>query len=310
MGVMENALVTPRPAEVLKKIDEKPQKRVGKIAVVTDSTANLPPIVIENYGITVVPINLHWGEETYKDGVDITAEQVYRRLRETKQIPKTAAPSVGDFLQAYLGLRHEVDGIVSIHLPERMSATVKSARVAADLAREHVPVQVVETGTATMGAGFVVLAAARAAEQGEDLNKVKQVAEEISPRTTVLAMIDTLEYLVRSGRVRKAEGLLGVALRIKPILTIHNCEVDVLAKTRTNSNGIRIMLDEMEARVRDRKVHVAVLHADALEGARLLKGLVEERFDCLEIFTCSMTPVMGAHTGPGLLGLAFYAEGE
>ncbi len=308
MGVVEKTIFAPEPENLFGKVGEKDKERVGRVGVVTDSTANLPPVVVEQYGITVVPINLHWDNETYKDGIDITVEEVYRRLRETKQIPKTAAPSVGDFLQAYLRLSQEVDGIVSIHLPEALSGTVKSARVAADLAREHIHVEVIDTGTATMGAGFVVLAAARAAERGEDLSKVKKIAEEISPRTTVLAMIDTLEYLYRSGRIGKAAGLLGVALRIKPILYIHNQEVDVLAKTRTNSNGIRIMLDEMEERVDGRPVHVAVLHADALEQARDLKQMVEERFHCLEIFTCSMTPVMGAHTGPGLLGLAFYAE--
>lgn len=308
MGVMGKTTLEPSPVDVIEKSGREGQVRVGKIAVVTDSTANLPSVVIEKYGITVVPINLHWGNETYKDGVDISVEEVYRRLRENKQIPKTAAPSVGDFLQTYLRLSGEVDGIISIHLPENLSGTVKSARVAAELAREHVPIEVVDTGTATMGAGFVVLAAARAAERGADLSKVMEVAEEISPRTMVLAMIDTLEYLYRSGRISKAQGLLGVALRIKPILTIHNREVDILAKTRTTSRGIRIMLDEMEERVDGHPVHVAVLHADALEEARHLKRMVEERFDCLEIFTCSMTPVMGAHTGPGLLGLAFYAD--
>ena len=307
MGVMGKTTLT-GPVDLVEKSGRKGQVRVGKVAVVTDSTANLPSVVVEKYRITVVPINLHWGNETYKDGVDISVEEVYHRLRETKQIPKTAAPSVGDFLQTYLRLSDEVDGIVSIHLPENLSGTVKSARVAAELACEHVPVQVIDTGTATMGAGFVVLAAARAAERGAELSKVMEVAEEISPRTTVLAMIDTLEYLYRSGRISKAQGLLGVALRIKPILTIHNREVDILAKTRTTSRGISIMLDEMEERVDGSPVHVAVLHADSLEEARHLKQLVEERFDCLEIFTCSMTPVMGAHTGPGLLGLAFYAD--
>jgi DegV family protein with EDD domain len=308
MGIIKKGIVKPKHMDDLEKADGKEHQRVGKIAVVTDSTANLPPEMVEKYGITVIPINLHWGDETYKDGVDITVEEVYRRLRDTKEIPKTASPSVGDFLQAYLGMRNDVDGIVSIHLPENLSGTVKSARVAAELAREHIPVEVIDTGTATMGVGFVVLAAARSAKKGEDLNQVIRVAEEISPRTTVLAIIDTLEYLYRSGRISKAKGLLGTALRIKPILTIHDREVDVLAKTRTTSHGIRIMLDEMEKRVDGRPVHVAVLHADALEDARNLKQVVESRFHCLEIFICSMTPVMGAHTGPGLLGLAFYAE--
>jgi DegV family protein with EDD domain len=122
-------------------------------------------------------------------------------------------------------------------------------------------------------------------------------------------MIDTLEYLYHGGRIGNAERLLGVALKIKPILTIKNGEIDVLAKVRTTSRGIQIMLKEMRKRVGDQPVHVAVLHADAHEKAYALKHEVMERFTCLEIFTCTITPVMGAHTGPGLLGLAFYSEG-
>jgi len=308
MGVMDKATFLSKPRDVLLRVDKQKHLRVGRVAIVTDSTANLPSVIVQKYGITVVPIHLHWDNEVYKDGIDITAEDVYRRLRATKQIPKTAAPSVGDFLQAYLRLSYEVDGIVSIHLAGTMSGTLKSARLAAELAREHVPVYVIDTGTATMGAGFAVLAAARAAEKGENLNEVKRISDEISQRTTVYAMIDTLEYLVRSGRIHKVEGLLGVALRIKPILTIHNHEIDVLSKTRTTSHGIRIMLDEMDERVKGQPVHVAIIHADVPEAARSLKELVNDRFDCIEIFTCPMTPVMGAYTGPGLLGLAFYTE--
>jgi DegV family protein with EDD domain len=161
-----------------------------------------------------------------------------------------------------------------------------------------------------MGAGFVALAAARAKARGEDLEGLIEIVEKISSKATIFAMVDTLEYLYRGGRIGKAQGLLGVALRIKPILTINNQEVDVLAKTRTTSRGIQIMLKEMKNRVDDQPVHVAVLHADALDQAYGLKQLVQEQFECVEIFTCSITPVMGAHTGPGLLGLAFYAEDD
>jgi DegV family protein with EDD domain len=309
MGVMEKAIIAAQADHVQKK-EKKDAQPIRKIAIVTDSATNLPQVIIDQYGITVVPIYLHWNNHTYRDGVDISTEEVYRRLRETKQIPRTAAPSVGDFLQTYLGLSQKVDAILSIHIPENLSGTVASARLAAELAQEHVEVHVVDTGTAAMGAGFVALAAARANARGEDLEDVMQLVEKISSRATIFAMIDTLEYLYRGGRIGKAQGLLGVALRIKPILTINNQEVDVLAKTRTTSRGIQIMLKEMQKRVGSQPVHVAVLHADALDQAYGLKQLVQEQFEYVEIFTCSITPVMGAHTGPGLLGLAFYAEDD
>ena len=292
------------------KIDStlEERKRVGCVAVVTDSASNLPSEVVEKYGLSIVPIYLHWGKETYRDGIDITPGEVYQRLARDKQIPRTSAPSVGDFLRVYMMLSEEVDAIISIHLPEKLSGVVKSARIAANLVSEVIPVEVVDSGTAAMAAGFVALAAARAAAQGEDLSSVQKVAQTVSSKATVLAMLDTLEYLHRGGRIGKAAALLGIALKIKPILYINNHVVDVMAKARTFSQGVRLMLEEMERRVGDKRVHVAVLHANALEKAESLRKLVQERFDCAEIFTCPFTPVMGAHTGPGLIGLAFYPE--
>jgi len=274
---------------------------MGKIAVVTDSASNLPPEVAAQYGITVVPIYLHWDGRTYRDGVDITPDEVYRRLRENKHLPHTAAPSAGDFLQTYLRLGCEAEGIVSVHLPTELSGVIRAARLAADLAREEVPVRVVNAGTAAMGAGFVALAAAQAAAQEADLDAVAQVAREISPRVMVYAMLDTLEYLWRGGRIGRAAALVGAVLQIKPILYLNDNIVDVLAKPRTRSRALRVMLDEMARWVDGRPVHVAVLHADAPEEARLLREQVEARFRCAEVLTSAFTPVMGAHTGPGLL---------
>lgn len=281
---------------------------MGEVAIVTDSASNLPPDVAAQHNITVVPIYLHWDGHTYRDGVDITPGEVYRRLRENKHLPRTAAPSAGDFLQTYLRLGHEVEGIVSVHLPAELSGVIEAARLAANLAREEVPVRVVNAGTAAMGAGFVALEAARVAARGADLEAVVQAAREISPRVMVYAVLDTLRYLRRGGRIGRAAALVGAALRIKPILYLNNNVVDVLAKPRTRSRALRVMLDEMARRVDGRLVHVAVLHADALEEARLLREQVEARFRCAEVLTTAFTPVMGAHTGPGLLGLAFYPE--
>ena len=278
------------------------------IGIVTDSSSNIPDEMIAQYGIHVVPIYLHWNGRTYLDGVDIEPQEVYRRLRQNKQIPHTASPSVGDFLQTYLKLSQEVDGIVSIHPPASLSGVVKTAQTAAKLAGEIVPVCVIDAGTAAMGAGFVTLAAARSAEKGGDLTMVEQAALAIRNRVTVYAMLDTLEYLFYGGRIGKGAALLGVALRMKPILILNQSDVDVLAKPRTRSRAIQAMLDEMARRIDGRPVHVAVLHADAIEAAKALREKIVHAFDCVEVMTCAFTPVMGAHTGPGLLGIAFYDD--
>jgi DegV family protein with EDD domain len=308
VGTIENTLdlSQTRPADPGSAIDRK--KRTGTIAVVTDSASNLPAELVEGMGITVVPIYLHWNGSSYRDSVDISAREVYRRLKEGKDTPQTSAPSVGDFLRTYLELGTEVEEIVSIHLPENLSATIEAARLAADLARDHIKVSVIDAGTAAMGAGFVTLGAARAAHRHVSVEEIKQITQEIGSKVVVLAMLDTLKYLRRSGRIGRAAGLLGIALRIKPILFINNGVVDVVGKPRTQSRGFEMMLDEMERQVNGRPVHVAVLHANAPKDADKLREQVEAEFDCVEIFTCQFTPVMGAHTGPGLVGIAFYAE--
>jgi len=282
---------------------------MAKIAVVTDSASNLPPELAAQHGIKVVPLYLHWEGQTYRDGVDITPDEVYRRLRENKHLPHTAAPSTGDFLQTYLQLGHEADAIVSVHLPVELSSVIQTARLAADLAKEEVQVHVVDAGTAAMGAGFVALAAARAAAQSASMDTVVQAAREVSSDVVVCAMLDTLEYLYLGGRIGRAAALVGTALQIKPVLYLNNNIVDVLAKPRTRSRALRVMLEEMARRLNGRQAHVAVLHADAPIGARLLREKVETDFPCVEVLTTTFTPVMGAHTGPGLLGLAFYPEG-
>ncbi|MEJ2550574.1 MAG: DegV family protein [Anaerolineales bacterium] len=290
--------------------DKNDRTRVGKIAIVTDSASNLPSEIVDKYDITVVPVSLLWDEHVFRDGIDIDPDEVYQRLRSSKSTPTTAAPSVGDFLQTYLQLGEGVDAIVSIHLPDRLSGVISAARLAAGLVEDQVQVYVVDAGTAAMGAGFVALAAARAASKGLGVDSIQRVAQDIRKRVFVFAMLDTLKYLQRGGRIGKAEALLGVALKIKPILFINDGVVDVLAKPRTTNRAIRIMLNEMEKRVASRPVHVAVLHADAPESAADLRKRVEERFDCVEVFTCAFTPVMGVHAGPGVIGLAFYAEEE
>jgi len=282
---------------------------VEKIAVVTDSGSNLPPDVATRYGITVVPLYLHWNGQTYRDGVDITPDEVYRHLREGKDLPHTAAPSTGDFLETYLQLSHEEDIIVSIHLPAALSSVIQGASLAAEMAKETIQVHPMDAGRAAMGAGFVALAAARAAAQGASLDSVLQTAHEVSSKVMVLAMLDTLEYLYLGGRIGRAATLLGTALQIKPVLFLSNTVVDVLAKPATRSRALRVMLAEAARRLDGHPAHVAVLHADAPVGARLLREKIEADFDCMELLTAPFTPAMGVHTGPGLLGLAFYAEG-
>lgn len=280
---------------------------VSKIAVVTDSAACLPEKLIEKYEIHVVPFGLVWGEEVLRDGVDITPEEFYRRLRRTEELPRTSQPSIGDFLKVYEPLAETADGIVSIHIPQTLSGVCSGAESAARILGE-VPVRVVDSGTAVMAEGFVVLAAARAAEAGAGLEEVAQAAEDMIPRVHLLAALDQLDYLARSGRVAGVVAMLGSALHIVPIFTVQQGDVTVVARTRSKSRAVNSMLDRMADLAEGRPIHAAVFHADVPDEAEDLRARVADRFDPAELYVTEFTPVMGSHTGPGVLGIAFYAE--
>jgi DegV family protein with EDD domain len=159
-----------------------------------------------------------------------------------------------------------------------------------------------------MAQGFVVLEAARVAQAGGTLDEVARAAEAMIPRVHLLAILDRLDYLARSGRVRGVVALVGSALHITPIFTIQQGQVSIVSRTRSKRRAVRTMLDRMATRVRDRPVHVAVFHADVPEEAAELRDEIAAHFHCVELFVTEFTPVMGAHTGPGVLGVAFYAE--
>ena len=280
---------------------------MSKVLVVTDSSATVPADLLQELGIQVVPILLNMNGRTYRDGIDITPSEVYRRQRASKTLPTTAAPSAGDFLRIYAAAAQEASGIVSIHVPSELSATYTVASTACQLV-DGIPIRLVDSRSVAMGQGFVVLEAARAAAAGADLDEVVARAEEVARQVHVLAALDTLEYLYRGGRIGGAAAFLGSMLQIKPIVYVADGTVAAFAKPRTMSRAVELMLDEMARRAGNRPLHVAVLHADALVEAKELRREIEERFDCSELYITEFTPVMGVHAGSGVLGVAFYAE--
>ena len=245
--------------------------------------------------------------QTFHDGVDITPGELYRKLRTAKSLPTTSAPSVGDFLRVYASAVQEANGIVSIHLSPRLSVTYSVALTASQLL-DGTPIRVINCHTAAMAHGFVVLEAARMAAAGADLDAVVARAEEIASKVNLLAMIDNLEYLRRGGRIGGAASLLGTVLQIKPVVYLADGHVEVFAKPRTRAKAVRVMIESMTHQVEDRPVHVAIMHADALEEAEAMGDQVAARFQCVELYVTEFTPVMGAHAGPGLLGVVFYVE--
>ena len=282
-----------------------------KVAIVTDSSACIPAELVEQYGIGVVPLSVIFGDKTYQDGVDISPVEFYTRLRETEELPTTAHSSAGTHLEAYRKASQAASSILCITISAKFSGQFNSARVAVELAKEALPgvaIKVLDCGTAAAAQGLVVLAAARAAAAGLGLDEVMAKAESVAGRVSLLAMVDDLQYLVRGGHVPRLAAKASSLFRIKPILTIDNGDARPLAKAQTTSGALKRMLGIMKRRaVKGQPLHVTVMHADALDNALVLSSEISARFQCSELFITEFTPVMGAHIGPGLVGVAFYS---
>lgn len=279
-----------------------------EVAVVTDSAANLPAELVHQYHIHVIPLWLRLKDRLYRDEVDVTASEFYRHLREDKEPPTTSQPSVGDFLNVYRQLAEEARAIVSIHLPAKLSGTLSSAQAAARQL-PSLPIEVMDSGNAGMGEGFVVLAAARSAMEGASLPQVVDKAREVASKVQLLATLDTLEYLVRGGRLSAAANLVRPALQVKAMVSLRQGNLRLLGLARSRDKAVQRLLDLMAEEVGDQPIHAAVLHSDVLEEAKRLRQVVAERFHCLELYLTALTPVMGVHAGPGVLGVIFYPEG-
>ena len=282
---------------------------MSKIAVVTDSGASVPAELVQRYRIHVVPFELVWDGQSYRDGIDITPSDFYRRLRQSTSWPTTSQPSLGDFAALYAQLGQEAEGIVSIHASGELTATLHTAQLAAEQV-SPVPVQVIDSRTGAAAEGFVVLAAARAAAAGGNLEEVTAAAQAAVPRVGLFATLETLEYLHRGGRIGEAAALLGSRLHVHPILYLAQGMVKVAGVARNRRKAMERILDLLVQCVGERPMCVSVFHADALEEVEWVQHKVRSRFDCQNFYITEFTPVMGAHSGPGVIGLAFCARDE
>lgn len=280
---------------------------MGRIAVVTDSVAGVPPELVDRYDIHVVPFQVIWHGRTYADSVDMTSGEFYRLLGQNGSLPTTSHPSLADFMRLYARLSEEAEGIISIHVPEELTGAIGVARMAAREAAS-VPIRVVDSRLATTAQGLVVLEAVRTAAGGGSLAEVAAAVEALIPRVAFLATLDDLRHVHRGGRIGEAAILLGSKLRVNPILSLSGGRVRLLAIARTRRRAVRKIVEMVEEQVGRRRVHAAVFHGDALDGAQRLGAELQSRFNCVEFYVVEFTPVIGAHTGPGVVGVAFYAD--
>jgi DegV family protein with EDD domain len=286
-------------------MDPKTDRRV---AVVTDSSAYIPSELVEKYAIHVVPLILMMGDKTWRDGVDIDPTTFYELLRTSPDFPTSSQPSVATFQDLFVKLSNEVEGIVVIVLSEELSGTIDSARAAAANLPD-IPIEIIDSRGCSMVTGYPVLAAAKAAAAGEDLQTVANAARALVGRIRMYFIVDTLEYLHRGGRIGTAAKLLGSALDFKPILQVWDGMVRPVTKVRTRRKALAKLYELLDEQLTEGdKVHMTVFHTAAREESARLREQLEARFHPVEMIETDCSPVMGAHGGPGMVGVVFYAE--
>lgn len=272
------------------------------LRIVTDSTADLPPDLAHQLGITVVPAYLRFGKDVYRDRVDMSEEEFYQRLQRDPIHPSTEPPTPKDFADVYLRLSQEADGIISIHISGKLSATCNSARRAAEMLEERCPVEVVDSQSVTMGVGLLAIATADAIRPGRSLKEVAEEAKQNVLAIRMLGVFDTLKYLARGGRIGKAKALLGKVLSVKPILTMRDGEIEPGGQVRNRSSGIDRLADFVSnvGAVRE----VAIVHSTTPDEARTLAERITARLGTGQVRLARLGPALGVHGGPGVLLVA------
>ncbi len=282
---------------------------MSKVAVITDSTAYLPDALLKAYNISVVPQVLIWGEETFRDGVDIMPDDFYKKLETAKVMPTTSQVSIVDMKIAFEKLLDNGYDVLGIFISSKLSGTMQSATQACEmLPKAAGKIAIIDSNSTAMAMGFHVLMAARAAQAGANLDDCRKLAEKARDHTGVFFVVDTLEFLRRGGRIGGAQALLGSALNIKPILELRDGRIESVEKVRTKRKALDRMIDLVVQQVASRTpVRLATLHANAeIEAQNALKEAAL-RLQPIESVFASVSPVIGTHAGPGTIGIAYMA---
>ena len=276
------------------------------VKIVTDSVADLTHRVINELGITIVPLNVRLGNEVYRDGIDLTAEQFYDRLTHSKILPVTSVPSPGTFAEAYDKLAEETDEILAIIVSAKLSATYEVALQSIGLMKQKCRVEVIDSQFGAAAEGLVVITAAKAARAGASLDEVIDVTRKAISRVDMRAVFDTMEYLKRGGRIGRAQAFLGSILNVNPIITLKGGVVEPVGRTRSRDKAIDYLYDFAVSY--SHIDGIAIEDAACPDDAELLVERLSTKFSKGCFYRSKTTPVIGTHTGPGLLLVAVLGD--
>ncbi len=282
-------------------------KKSSMVRVVTDSTSDIPPEVLQDLDITVVPLYVVFGDKTYRDRVDIGEEEFYHRLTTDSALPTTSVPSPRDFADVYNRLANDTDEIISIHLTSKESGTYNSALLGKELVEKKCSIEVIDSQSISMACGLLAIAAAREARAGRSLVQVTEMVRRSLQRTHILFLVDTLKYVVRGGRIGKAQGMLGSVLGVKPLLTMREGDLSLSGIARTRTRAVERLYDF--ALSFPRLVDAAVPYTTNREAADALARRVREAFPRASVYVARVGPALGTHAGPESMGMVV-REGE
>jgi len=273
------------------------------VRIVTDSSCDLPTELVQELGITVVPLYVRFGEEVYREQVDISLDEFYKRLEQGPIHPVTIQPSPQDFVTAYQKVASEADGIVSIHISSKLSGTFNSALEGKKLLEKDFPIEVVDSQIITVGLALICIAAAKMAKAGESLASVVEEVKQMLPNIHLLALLDTLKYLQKGGRIGKAKALLGSILNVKPMITLKEGEVVPAGQTRSRSKGIERLFSFVESasNIEDLAIAYSTTPDEAQALAERLGSILTK--EAVKVIRLGTT--LGVHMGPGSLAIGF-----
>jgi len=273
------------------------------IGLVADSVCDLPKETIKEFDIHIVPIYIRFGDMIYRDGVDITPNDIYHKIRYEKLVASTSGTSPGDFHQVFKKIADKFESILTITLSSKLTAVFQNASIAKTLIPEK-DIRIFDSGLASIAEGFLVREAAKAIKKGLKIDEIIALLEKIKEKIRIFATLDVFKYLYRSGRVPALKALLGSTLNIKPILTIQNGEVNLLTKVVSRAASINYICKKVIDIFKNKvPVRIAIIHALCEDVAHDIQKKLEENINCFESTIMEVTPVIGAYAGPGLIGI-------
>lgn len=272
--------------------------------LISDSTSYLPENLINDYGIIIIPLNLHLEGKSYKEGLDISHAEFYHIFESSKMFPTTSQPSAGEFLEVFQSLAPGDEALV-ILISAELSGTVQSALLARNMLENERQenIHIIDSRSSSMGMGFQLLKAGEMFAQGRTMSEVIEEVERIKIQQEIYFIVDDLEYLVRGGRLSRSSGLIGNLLQLKPVLTLKDGKIELFDKVRTSSRAIKLMMEQVEKN-KSWLTQLAVIHIQAEEQALKLQKNLQEQYG-ITVVVSEAGPVIGSHTGPGTLGIAF-----